>query len=325
MLQIAHTNIFKINPINIISFNGIEKKLSNTNNTYILAFDLDGTFLECNKKDIEKFINLSTQKNHKLIYVSGRLGKELSTIREDYAQKGINIPLPDYFIANNGQFIYEKHGDKMSAIPLEEWNNIISKTNFNRTTVKQVIEDFINTNSKNSKPVMVQFDHKPSEFNVEYLVDYRIKKGLTNKLTQELKKHNIDVKVIFDYVPPAAVKNGLSKLPDFKEKLQHMVDKDGGILALNIAAVNKADAVEFIRNKLNIEMNRVVTAGNGANDLSLAAKGYWFILVNNAQKILRELIKNLSQDKIIQATKDGAAGINEALEKIFAKVGLVKT
>ena len=320
MLPTTNINYSSFAPAKLLTFKGMTQPFIDKGATYLLAFDLDGTFLECNKKDIENFLRLAKQRNCKLAYVSARNVSELKKIQEDFARKGIYIPKPNYFAANNGQFLYENIGGKM--VISEDYYGVISATKFNRDHIKTAIADFIRDNQIQSKHAMLQFDHRPSEFNIEYLIHDKIRNNLPQKLTKHLQKYGIEAKFILDFVPAKAVEKGIAKLPNFDKDIKHMLTKDGSLYALNVAAVNKADSVEFLRNKLKVDMNHVVTAGNGANDLSMAAKGYWFILVNNAQKILKDLIKNLSQDKIIQATKNGTAGINEALEKIFATVGI---
>lgn len=326
MLSIANVGFANIKPLKSITFKGLETTSTKTNTKYLLAFDLDGTFLECNKKDIETFNQLSKQRNVKLAYISGRLGNELQTIREDYAKKGIDIPLPDYFASSNGQYIYENINNKM--VISEEWNDLITNTGFDRAKIKDVMANFIEENPINSNPGMIQHDYRPSQFNIEYLISDKIRPIIDKKLSTYLKDNNINGKIILDYVPPETMAENFKKLPEaFVNKLKPMLDKRGGLYAMHISAANKADAVEFIRNKINIDKNHVVTAGNSANDISMALKGYWFIAVNNAEKILKNLINKLApamKKNIIQATKDGTAGINEALEKIFAKVGILK-
>lgn len=327
MLSITSVDFLNLKPLSVVNFKGLETTPTKQNTRYLLAFDLDGTFLECNKTDIEKFNNISKQKNIKLAYISGRLGNELESIREEYAKKGIDIPMPDYFASSNGQYIYENINNKM--VISEEWNDLITKSGFNRDNIKPVMANFIKENPIDSKPGMIQFDYRPSQFNIEYLISDKIRPVIDKKLSTYLKDNNIKGKIILDYIPPTTMAEHFKKLPeDFKNVLRPMLDKSGGLYAMHISAANKADAVEFIRNKINIDKNHVVTAGNSGNDISLALKGYWFIAVNNAEIILKNLIKSLApamKKHIIQATKDGTAGINEALEKIFAKVGLLKS
>ena len=327
MVQVTGLNFYNLTAAKSITFKGLDKPFFKQDQTYLLAFDLDGTFLECDKKSIEKFMEISSHKNVKLAYVTGRVIGELETIRNKYALKGINIPLPDYFFASNGLYMYEKKNGKMSSIPSEQWHNIISNTGFEKKKVKLAMNCFIEKNKINNKQMFLQFDYRPTQFNVEYLVSDKVLKNLEPRIMKHLKANGIESKFFYDYVPPADVKATLPLFPeDVQNKIKPLLDKDGGIMTFYLTAANKADAVEYLRNKLSVDKNHVVTAGNAGNDISMASKGYWFIMVHNAQKILKDFVKSLPpdiKDKIIQATKDGTAGINEALEKIFSKVGIL--
>ncbi|MEW5820511.1 MAG: HAD family hydrolase [Cyanobacteriota bacterium] len=324
MLIAGQINVSTVKPFSRVSFKNIENNVNNSKSSYLLAFDLDGTFLECNKQDIEKFIQLSQLRNCKLAYVSGRVLSELDKIRNDYAKKGINIPMPDYFITSSGQYLYENKNGKMSVS--QEWYDILSKGGFNRSEIKSKMETLIEKTKLGNQPQLMQFDYRECNFNLEYLVGAKIKHNFKNTLNKFLKDNNINVRIIYDYVPPEDIKRTLPMFPEFiQNQIKPLLDKDGGLLTFYLAAANKADAVDFLRTKLKLDSNHVVTAGNAGNDISLAQSGFWFIVVNNAQKILKNLIKDLPEklkEKIIQAKNDGAAGINEALEQIFSKVGL---
>jgi HAD superfamily hydrolase (TIGR01484 family) len=298
-----------------IPFSGVPK------NSYIFAFDLDGTFLQGNKKELENFAKLASSQNHVLVYVSGRQTAELDAIIEDYARQGMKIPRPDYYISSNGQYLYKNENGKLLAD--ETWHSQISATDYNRDRVKSVMNDFIKQNQVNQKPAMLQFDYRPSEFNTEYLVDANIVKGLREKLSHHLTQNGIQARVIMDYVPPEDIQKSLPQLPEaLQQKVRPLLDHKGGIYVTIICAANKSDAVEYLRNKLNVDKNHVVAAGNAGNDISLATSGYWFIMVQNAQKILKDVVETLNPAHIIQATKEGLAGINEGLAKIFSSVKL---
>ena len=55
MLSIANVGFSNLKTLGIINFKGFETTSTKQKTPYLLAFDLDGTFLECNKNDIEKF------------------------------------------------------------------------------------------------------------------------------------------------------------------------------------------------------------------------------------------------------------------------------
>lgn len=327
MRGIGNLNLFVLKPAQCINFKGLTRESTAEKSTYLLAFDLDGTFLECDKKSIEKFMDLSKQRNCKLAYVSGRVLSELDSIREKFAQKGIEIPVPDFFISNNGQYLYENINGKM--FPSEEWNDILVNTGFDRDQIIAKMEKLVDQTSVNSKPSLMQFDYRKCDLNIEYLVGSNLVPNIKKVVGDFLKESNIKARVIYDYVPSEDIKATLPMFaPEIQERIKPLLDKNGGLLTFYLSAANKADSVEFLRTKLKLDKNHVITAGNAGNDISLATSGFWFVLVRNAQEILKEIINTLSSDikeKIIQASKNGTAGINEALEQIFSRVGLIKT
>lgn len=286
-----------------------------TNNRYLLAFDLDGTFLQTDKKAMKDFLDLVKNKDHKLVFVTSRQPQELSEIKQEFAKEGIDLPLPDYFISNDGQFIYEvKHDNgKIEMIPDKQWESVVAKFDINLT--KEAIHQYTKEISTGAQLPVKEIDYKTSNFNVWYLYDHKLKDSLPGQLEKLLKEKNIQGRIIEDYVEPCYMK----KKRNFND-YKHMVDPESGCYAFAVSAVNKADAVKYIQDKLKIKPDNVVAAGNGGNDISLTNSGFMFIAVNNAKALLKEYISKLSTDlkkRVILATQEGLAGINEGLTKIF--------
>lgn len=318
-MQVANVSINYFQPLNNINFKKFNQlSFLGANKTYLLAFDLDGTFLEGIKDGKDEFLKLAAQKNHKLAYVSGRLSSELDTIRKEYG-----IPMPDYYLSSNGQHIYTVENGKL--IPDETWHSKMVNTGFTRPVVKKVMQNFIDNNKIDSKPPLFQFDHRKTEFNLEFFVNHKTKKTIVQKVSNHLKQNGIKARVIIDYVPPANVAKSLPKLPKhLQDNIKPMLDPKGGGYVMILTAANKADSVLYLADKLNIDKNHVITAGNAGNDRSLAGKGFWFIVVGNAEKILKKYIDKLApelQQKVFKATKDGIAGIIEGLTNIYSIVG----
>lgn len=77
-----------------------------TENTLVLATDLDGTFLGGSPQEQQKFYNYLQSKRDRLllIFVTGR---SLEFTLSLYEQKNLIIPRPDYIIGDVGTTIYE--------------------------------------------------------------------------------------------------------------------------------------------------------------------------------------------------------------------------
>lgn len=299
-------------------FNGVapHKTDSFTSNKYLLAFDLDGTFLHNDKKAVDSFKSIVKNKDHQLTFVTSRSVDELSQLKEEYAKKGIDLPTPDFFISNDGQYIYKLNETNrgIEMILDKEWGAKVSK--FAMDEVKEVLNELVEKTKKGTQPSIKFIDFKTSNFNAWYLYDHQLKDTLTKDLTAMLKDKSVEGYVIDDYVEPQYMK----KKPDFEE-FKPFLDKNGGCYAFCISASNKADAVKHLQQKLNIKTDHVITAGDGGNDISLTESGFFFIVVNNAKAILKDHVQSLSslfKEHILKVKDEGLAGINEGLAKIFS-------
>lgn len=301
------------------TFSGVasQKTDSFTSNKYLLAFDLDGTFLHNDKNAIDSFKSIVRNKDHKLTFVTSRSIDELSQLKEEYAKKGIDLPTPDYFISNDGQYIYKVNetSNGIEMILDKEWDAKVSQ--FSMDEAKEVVNDLIEKTKKGNRPSIKFIDFKTTNFNAWYLFDHEFKDTLSKDLTAMLKDKSVAGYVIDDYVEPPYMK----KKPNF-EDFKPFLDKNGGCYAFCISASNKADAVKHLQQKLNIKTDHVITAGDGGNDISLTESGFFFIIVNNAKEILKDHVQNLSallKDHILKVKEEGLAGINEGLTKIFSR------
>lgn len=301
-----------------LSFNGVkpQKADSFNSNKYLLAFDLDGTFLLTDKNAVDAFKSIVKNKDHNLAFVTSRSINELAQLKEEYAQKGVDLPTPDYFISNDGQYIYKVNETKkgIEMILDEDWDAKVSQ--FSMDKAKEVVNELIEKTKKGDKPSIKFIDFKTTDFNAWYLFDHKYKDTMSKDLTTMLKHKSVAGYVIDDYVESPYMK----KKPNFEE-FKSFLDKKGGCYAFCISASNKAGAVKHLQQKLNIKADHVITAGDGGNDISLTESGFFFIIVNNAKEILKEHVQNLStlfKNHILKVKDEGLAGINEGLTKIFS-------
>lgn len=97
------SNIHKSSQTHQTSFTGLKNPAAKC----MFVFDLDGTFAQGTKVEINKLLEIARQRNAVLIYNTGRAKKEVEALQLAKAKEGIILPQPEYLVCNNGQFIYE--------------------------------------------------------------------------------------------------------------------------------------------------------------------------------------------------------------------------
>ncbi|MEW5819468.1 MAG: HAD-IIB family hydrolase [Cyanobacteriota bacterium] len=281
----------------------------------MLAFDLDGTFLVGSKKDFDEFNRLYNPDKQKLVFVTGKLIEELQPMLDKYSANGIDFPIPDYFIANDGQQIYSitRENNRIKANIDNEWETKLST--FDVSKVLPSIEKSFQKDLIGPKPSIIPISYKSSSRLKWFLFNHSMKDTIGEDIKKVLAQNNLQAEVILDYVLPEDMKKKKNL-----EQYSHLLDSNGGCYAFAIAASNKGEAIKFLQQKFNIKDSNVIAAGNAQNDISLSDKGFWFIVVANALEDLKESTLKLGEKlkkTIIMASKDGLAGINEALKGLL--------
>lgn len=301
---------FKSNTL--IGFRGIETLKADQfkSQRYMLAFDLDGTFLTGKKEDYDKFKDITKDKNATLVYVTGKTGNELPEVIEEYKKENIDLPLPDYFIGNNGIHVFkvDKVNNSINMVEDKTW---VEK--FKDFDIKKAINATLNyfENHKiDGKPVIQSTPWDESQYTQWFYFHHKYLNQIEKKLTELFKTENIPFKIIIDYVPSQFAR---------KVAPEHLCDKEGGCYAFGISASDKADAVKHVQKQLAIKDENVIAAGNSGNDISLTIAGFCFILISDAADILKNFIKAMNPANIIAVSKEGLAGINIALQNLFDK------
>ena len=334
-----------INTTDTVSFSGLKNKESQA----LFVFDLDGTLAEGSNDNIEEILKLKNEKQAILTYATGQTLKEFTEFQKKNIENGINIPTPKYLIANNGQFIYENIDGKL--VEDTNWTQELTiKTGFNRDEVGNIIkalaqkpenrfddatldklckqDDFqkrkeIDGAFWNSK--ISYYEWNPSPFMLEYFVSSDVNMEKLQKTTEDiLKPQGKSAKFVLNKYPKKVMdkcpENILLKARPFRE------DQDGAMAVFFVCAADKADGVEYVKNKLKIPNSEILMAGNDSNDISLAnltKKGSFFICVSNATDKLKEVILKLKShtenkfpDNLINVKKPGASGIIEGIHTI---------
>lgn len=326
-----------------VSFSGFRSKDAKA----LIALDLDGTFAHGTNEDIQKVLKLAKKANATLIYATGRTMSEVEKLRKEMRDKGVDLPMPKFLVANNGQFVY-KNVDGKFVEDLNWRAQIKAKTNFDRDIVYKTIhniahrseykfdeKDWNKFNRLEGKEIALRkeedsdfwnskisyYEWNASPHMVEYFVasDVDVQK-LKKTIKSELKEQGIKTKFL--------TKTYSKKIMDacdpnlIRQSLPVRADSNGAMKVLFCCPADKADGVKYVSQKLGISHKEILMAGNDNNDFSMAdfsSKGAFFVCVSNAVKALKDYSNNLKSPTMIFADKEGAAGIAEGIEKVLNK------
>lgn len=329
------------------AFKGLRSKSSKA----LFAFDLDGTFAHGTQKDIKKVLELAQDANATLAYVTGRTFERYNKLNLSLAKKGISLPQPDILITNNGQFIYEKAIKRNT-----EWEKFISqKTGFDKNIIQEHLRKLANLpayllgeKKLNCLKEMEDIEHRKalerdflyskisfyefhsSEFSLEYIISPDVNiRNIQRDIRQSLKEQRIRPEFIFYKFPKSTI--DICDIAIMKKSRPFRENSNGDVKAMLITNTTKGDAVNYVREKLDIAPNEVLAAGDERNDHSLAMltkNGGIFICVANATQDFKGLIKrmatsqNPSKGDIILASQEGTKGIVEGISRIFSSCAL---
>ena len=325
LVRVGNINNHSINFNNKYRFTGIKTQITDTvtfsgriKPDRLFVFDLDGSFAEGINQEIQQDLTVTKDKNALLIYATSRTLDQLHSLINKMDDKGIKLPLPDIFIASNGQFIYEKKDNQL--ILDESWMvNLKKKTGFDRQIVYDLVKQLGQTDKYRLKeeelakrPDLEQYKQRDPDFwnskisyyefcPSEFFLEFMATSGNEN-LHADLEKvfEAQGIKAVFNTnVYP---KSNLDKYcsDDIKDKARPFrINDDGGLFTLHIGAAEKSDAVEFIRQKLNLPYENVICAGDGHNDICLAEltkKGARFICLpatDHSGRVLLDFVERI--------------------------------
>jgi len=329
-----------------VSFSGLRSKDAKA----LFAFDLDGTFAHGSNEDIQKVLELAKKANATLIYATGRTFNEVINLQNDLKLKGIELPTPEFLVANNGQFVYKNIDGSL----VEDMNlraEIKAKTGFDRATVYKTVQDIAH------RP---EYKHSESEieilkkFKTEELGDFELRKqedpnfwdskisyyewNASSHMLEYFLSSDVDVKklkkTITSELKPQGIKTKFithdysKKIMDkCKPKLRRQSqpvrqDSQGGMKVLFTCPADKADGIKYVSRQLGISHKEILMAGNDTNDYSMAdfsAKGAFFVCVSNAVDVLKDYAGKIKSKTVVFSNAEGAAGIAEGIEKVLKK------
>lgn len=279
-------NLNRLNFNNIhkqVSFNGIKKD----KNSCLFIYDLDGTLADGTNEQIYKVLEISKARNAKVTYATGRGLEEFYTLQNELLSKKLKLDPPDFLIANNGENIYTNSNGKL--LKNYEYSQFLKKsTNFDKKYISNKISSLNNELKEiESSSIMLKYN-VPEHINIKEL-----RKNILNTL--------------------------------FKEKIKVLCGYKGegtNNQTLYLAPFNKAIAINYLKEKINIPYNEILMAGNDNNDISMAKlsqEGSKFICLNNSKPNLKKVCEKLSKENknIFFSLSSGAKGIIEGLLKFL--------
>jgi len=321
--------------------------LQNLKSECMCVLDLDNTLTLGSAEEIRRVIQKISQLNGKIIYATGNTKKQFLDIQQRLALEGIELPTPDYLIANNSQFLYKKAGDFL--IKEKEYEKMLqSKTNFDSKKVLEEVQKLVQRNKYKYAPKQMQkhlthkeleeikasdptfYDKKvtfynwsPSKFMSEYFLaaDVNVAK-FKKEIKKQLSDTGIKTKFIENNYPKKIMDRCRKDILLQANPLRR--NKDGGMFALFLCPANKADGVMYLKKKFNIPYKEIVMAGDDNNDISmvlLSRKGAHFLCPDNASKDLRKTCEANFQNKgqVIFTLQQGAKSIFGGISALTAK------
>lgn len=94
------------------SFSGVKSPESKG----IFAFDLDGTLAKGISESIKEVLKTVEQRNGVLVYATGRSKDEVELLQKELSEKGVDLPSPDFLVAEDGAVIYENVENSLQEI-----------------------------------------------------------------------------------------------------------------------------------------------------------------------------------------------------------------
>ena len=303
----------------------------------LVAVDLDGTRAHNLSGHNDDFNKLIKSINSVSAFVTGRFFESVIRLRENILKQGFNFPLPNYIISRNGLHIFENIDGKM--VEDKKWNTLLSnKFSPQKSKIMEVVKDFafrkenimprhsakFDEDFSNSK--LCKIDFFPDENLIQFLSHGSISRNIDKAISEVLKKNNIDVFVIRQRFS--------RELCDFafNQKQLSLANPrfvgDEFVTKIDILPSSKGESVIYLKNKLSIPNNEIVSAGDDANDKSLAdliKEGIHFIAVKNSTPDLKNHINELLKlhpkvaKYLINAESEGVAGISEGIRKIISQ------
>lgn len=242
------------------------KNVSMTEKRLLLCTDMDRTIIPNGLEPETNSVRHRLQKlvNHPqvmLAYVSGRDCLLMQQAIQDY-----DLPIPDYAITNVGSQILEIKEQQWQE--LSQWQQCMDLQWHGKDA------SYIYGLLANITQLSLQEAHKQSPHKISYyLTPAKDLQATTEKVQTCLRQANLDCNLI------ASI--------DEMEQV--------GLLDILPKGASKLHAIEFLRERLQLQQDELIFAGDSGNDLAVLTSSINSVLVNNASQAVRQQAVQISK------------------------------
>ncbi|MDR1506693.1 MAG: Cof-type HAD-IIB family hydrolase [Treponema sp.] len=269
-------------------------------NIKLIAFDLDGTVLNSKKNITPRTLEAIHKALSGGIHIIPATGRQLFDIPQQ-----IKDCAPSFIIANNGAQIYSMPGE-----------NLDRSTCYEKNTVLALLRDFRSFRGMifGAYDTVGAFDNKGRGF--EEGITNRKRNSATWKINYQLTdiealilEGKRFIKLVMIFEDPAERQRAFDRfLPRADLYVTYFAEDNIEIMP---AGISKGKALEFVAEKLNIDMKNVMAIGDSDNDKEMIQKAGLGIAMGNAA----EGIKAAADEVVPDCDRDGAA---LAIEKVLS-------
>ncbi len=234
--------------------------------TYFPCTEIDGALIPSGShlehpEARERFRAFSSHPNVKLVYISSW---HIDRVKQAIAE--YQLPMPHFVITDVGSKIYRHHQRGWDEI--ESWKNRIASAWNGKS-----LHDLQQTLAK-CEDLQLQEDDKQNDFKLSYYLSLSIPPNqILNWVEQQLAKQKVEFELVWSI-----------------DQVKRI-----GLLDILPRNASKRDAIEFLCQELNFNLDQVLFAGNSGNDLTVLSSPIPSVLVANAEPEFKKQVIELAE------------------------------
>lgn len=245
-------------------------------NYKIISMDFDGTLLTSDKKVTDKTKQVLLKYKNDNYVIIGVTARNLASV-----SNVCDINMFNYLILNNGSYIYDVENSEEININNIDRKIAIDITNYFKDDAEQI--DYCSLNK-------YYIYKKKIEQNKDFLVPI----NSIDEINETIGRMNIFI-------------NDKEKLIVYKEYIEKTFDDIDVVvmsdtdnknskkwLTLNPKGINKLETLKGLCKKIDVNIDKVIFFGDGANDLSIISQVGLGIAMGNALEEVKEQAKEIT-------------------------------